>query len=149
MTTYIRDRTNYRKIYEKNNGPIPIDESGRTFEIPTLAKDDTNAVTITVYEMAGSPIREFIDLWINGVSDVHTGLTHYHGKIESCSGVSQANQTAEMIYVATDSTGRAKGIEYACLLCNMMPKMVKKDHFNYESGTHPLVQYDIEFTTTR
>jgi hypothetical protein len=125
--------------------------AGRSFEIPSIAKDDTNAITIRVYEMAGSPIREMIDLWITGIADPYTGLTHYHGLLQDTSivPVCQANQSAEMIYVQTDSTGNSNNIEYACLLTNMVPKSVKKDHFNYESGTHPLVQTDIEFTTTK
>jgi hypothetical protein len=131
--------------------------AGRSFEIPTLSKDDTNSITMRVYEMAGSPIREVIDTWITGIADPYTGLTHYHGALDKLSKaadstipvVGQYYHTAEMIYVATDSTGRSTNIEYACLLCNMVPKIVKKDHFNYEAGTHNLVQYDIEFTATK
>jgi len=29
-------KTNYRKIYEDHNGPIPVDEDGRTYEIHHL-----------------------------------------------------------------------------------------------------------------
>jgi hypothetical protein len=125
--------------------------AGRSFELPTMSKDETNAITLKVYESAGSPIREMIDLWVTGMSDPHTGLTHYHGMLdgEKAIPLSQANHTAEMIYVVTDPTGKSTGIEYACMLANMMPKTVKKDHFNYESGSHPIVQYDIEFTATK
>lgn len=117
--------------------------AGRSFEIPTIAKDETNAITIKVQEMSGSPIREYIEMWITGVSDPHTGMAHYHGADVE---YSQANHTAEAIYVATDATG--KNIEFACLLSNMMPKQVKRDQFNYESGTHNAVEYDVEYTCT-
>jgi len=120
--------------------------AGRSMEIPTLSRDETNAITIKVYEFAGSPIREMLDIWITGIADPYTGLTHYYGSPEA---ISQANHTAEMIYVQTDPTGNSDGIEYACMLCNMIPKVVKKDHFNHESGAHPIVQYDIEFTATK
>ena len=30
-----------------------------------------------------------------------------------------------------------------------MPKASKADHFNYDSGQHPLVQVDLEFTATK
>lgn len=123
--------------------------AGRSVEIPTLARDETNAVTMRAYEMAGSPIREMLDLWITGISDPYTGLTHYHGALDMGVAVGQYNQTAEMIYVQTDSTGNSNNIEYACMLCNMVPKQVRKDQFNYESGSHPLVQLDIEFTATK
>ena len=30
----------------------------------------------------------------------------------------------------------------------MIPKVVKRDQFNYESGTHNTVEYDVEYTCT-
>ena len=127
--------------------------AGRSFEIPTILKDETNAITIKLQEMSGSPVREYIEMWLSGISDPHTGLCHYHGALDKDSATRnagmeaiQANQVAEMIYVSTDNTGRE--IEFACLLSNMIPKVVKRDHYNYESGTHNAVEYDVEFTCT-
>ena len=62
---------------------------------------------------------------------------------------SQHNHVMEAIYVATDPTGRGDGIEYACLLSNMIPKQVKKDQYNYESGNHNIVTIDCEFTAVK
>ena len=127
--------------------------AGRSFEIPTILKDETNAITIKLQEMSGSPVREYIEMWLSGISDPHTGLCHYHGALDKDAATGnagmeaiQANQVAEMIYVSTDNTGRE--IEFACLLSNMIPKVVKRDHYNYESGTHNAVEYDVEFTCT-
>ena len=61
----------------------------------------------------------------------------------------QHNHVAEAIYVSTDPTGRSDGIEYACLLTNMMPKSAKKDQFNYEQGSHPITTMDIEFSAVK
>lgn len=124
---------------------------GNQFEMPTVSKDETTAITIGVYEFAGSPVREYLDLWISGIADPYTGLGHYHGALEQFPDMtySQHNHVAEAIYVATDPTGKSNSIEYACLLSNMFPKGVRKDHFEYESGTHQLVQTDIEFTCTK
>lgn len=125
--------------------------TGKSFEVATVAKDETTSITIKTYEFAGSPVREYLETWISGISDPHTGIGHYHGAMDLKAPVkySQVNHTAEAIYVTTDSTGRSDSIEYACLLTNMMPKSVKKDHLNYESGSHPTVQVDIEFTCTK
>ena len=129
--------------------------AGRQFDVATTSKDDTNEITISMYEMAGSPLREYFEMWISGISDPHTGLAHYHGATidGSANGAllqyKQANHVAEAIYVATDPTGKSSGIEYACLLTNMMPKSVKKDQFNFESGQHNLVQMDIPFTAVK
>jgi len=117
---------------------------GKTFEIPSYASDDTNQFTVNCYEFSGSPIREVIHTWINGTTDLLTGLAHYNGdQIAKL----QSNQTAEFIYVATDNTGEQ--VEYACLFANCFPKNIKNDHWNYQSGEHNLVEYNIEFTCTK
>ena len=41
MTIYVK-RINYRKIYETYNGPIPIDEEGRKYDIHHIDGDYTN-----------------------------------------------------------------------------------------------------------
>lgn len=118
--------------------------AGKTFDIPTYAEDGTNEFTVQCYEFSGSPIREVIHTWINGTTDLLTGLTHYNGDPIA---KLQSNQTAEFIYVATDNTG--ENVEYACLLANCFPKNLKNDHFNYTSGEHAVVTYDIQFTCTK
>lgn len=117
---------------------------GKSFEIPTHATDDTNEFSVRCYEFSGSPIREVIHTWINGTTDLLTGLTHYNG---DDTPKLQSNQTAEFIYVATDNTGEA--VEYACLFANCFPKNIKNDQFNYTSGEHNLVEYTIQFTCTK
>lgn len=118
--------------------------NAKSFEIPTMAQDNSNTFTVQVYEFSGSPVREVITHWINGTSDLLTGLTHYNGStIEKL----QANNTAEFIYVATDNTGEK--IEYACFLANCFPGGINTDAFNYNSGEHNLVQTDIEFHCTK
>lgn len=125
--------------------------SGRSLDVATLAKDETNEITIKLYEFQGSPVREYTNMWVTGISDPYTGIGHYHGAMEKDPTLlySQANHTAEAIYVQTDPTGRETGVEYACLLTNMIPKGVKQDHFNYEAGTHPIVQTDVTFSAVK
>ena len=118
--------------------------AGKTFEIPSHATDDTNQFTVNCYEFSGSPIREVIHTWINGTTDLLTGLAHYNG--DSIAKL-QSNQTAEFIYVATDNTGEQ--VEYACLFANCFPRNIKNDHWNYQSGEHNLVEYNIEFACTK
>ena len=125
--------------------------AGRSFDVGTVAKDETKNITITLYEFSGSPVREYVDTWITGISDPYTGYGHYHGALLQNNTLKHAqfNHTAEAVYVMTDPTGSADGIEYACLLTNMMPKTVNRDHLNYDSGQHQIVQTDIEFTTVK
>lgn len=117
--------------------------AGRAIEVPSFAQDDTNSFSITVYEFSGSPVREVIHSWINGTSDLLSGLTHYNG-YNPAGGAKLSNQTAEFIYVSTDRTGNK--VEYACMFANCFPKNIKNDQFNYNSGEHNLVEYQIEFS---
>lgn len=122
--------------------------NGRSFDVPTLTRDDTNEITFRLYEFSGSPVREYLNMWITGISDYLTGLGHYHnaktpdGKLLK---YSQVNHIAEAIYVRPDPTGRSDSIEYACMFSNMIPTTVDIDHFNYESGSSPIVQIDVPF----
>ena len=126
--------------------------AGNTVEIPTSAKDDTTSITIKIYETSSALIRSYLDFWISGTADPYTGLSHYHGACEipsktGVSYVSQANQTMEAIYVATDQTG--ENVQYACLLANMFPKQSDHSNYVYEPGTHDLVQLSLEFTAMK
>lgn len=126
--------------------------AGRQLDVGSVSKDDTNAITISTYEFSGSPIREYMDLWISGIADPYTGLGHYHNATDDAGNLikyAHQHHVAEAIYVATDPTGRSNGIEYACLLTNMMPKQVKKDQFNYDTGRHELVTMDTEFSCVK
>ena len=118
---------------------------GKSFEIPSFATDDTNQFSVNVYEFSGSPVREVIHSWINGTTDLMSGLATYNG--ESTLSKIQANQTAEFIYVSTDNTGEE--VEYACMFANCFPKGINNDPFNYTSGEHNLVETNIEFTCTK
>lgn len=126
--------------------------TNRSMEIPNIATDDSNELVIKTFEFSGSPVREVIQMWINGVADLQSGFAHYYGVTKTTDGnasisVSQANHTAEFIYVVTDPSGRK--IEYAALFANCFPKEIKLDHFNYDAGNHELVPMDIAFTATR
>jgi len=128
--------------------------AGQRFSNVSVAKDDTDTVTISLYEQHGSPVREYIDTWVNGVVDHRSGVAHYHGLIEKYNNdnttglkYSEANHTAEFIYVALSPT--ALDIEYACMLAHAFPTKVSKSHLNYESGNRSNVLLDCEYKVTK
>lgn len=126
--------------------------TAREFEVPTLAKDETNTITIGLYEFAGSPVSEYINMYITGICDPITGFGTYHNARDAEGNLipyAQHNHTMEAFYCVTDPTGRHDQLEYACLLTNMMFKNVKKDHFNYASGESPIVQLDVEMSCNK
>lgn len=156
--TALKDKLNkFKHILEYANtavsgiGDVSVDfasmaggYSGRSLELPTGAKDSTDTFTVSTFEFSGSPVREMLHLWINSVLDLQSGLSHYAGsELE----VSQANHTAEFIYVVTDQSG--KKIEYACHFANCFPRGLKNDHFNYTSGQHDIVEYAVDFSCTK
>lgn len=162
MTQLLSDKfKNFKHILEYGNtqvqglGDVSVDfqqitggYAGRSFEIPSVAKDETTSFQVTCYEFSGSPIREVLHSWINTTTDLQSGLTHYGGLIASGNlEYSQAAHTAEFIYVVTDRTGMK--VEYACLLANCFPKVYKNDQFNYQSGEHNFVETQIDFTCTK
>ena len=124
---------------------------GDSIDIPINSKDDTNSITIKCYETAGNLIRSYLDFWITGAAaDPISGLVHYHGAtyddgtlIQVC----QANQTMEALYVNTDQTGI--NCTYSCLLTNMFPKQSDHSQFDYDPGSHELVDLSIEFTAKK
>lgn len=141
--------------------------NGSGFDVAIGAKDETNEITVKIYDFQGSPVREYMEMWASGIFDYRTGLGHYHGccykdtynkvilgKEDGDPWVnalehSPSNHTMEAIYVVTGPTGGSEDIEYACLLTNMMPKSVKKDHLNYTAGQHDIVETDLPFTTVK
>ena len=124
--------------------PMQGGYSNKSMDIPNIAQDDANELVIKTYEFSGSLMREIIQFWINGVTDIQTGYSHYNG---ADLPIQQANHTAEFIYLVTDQSGRK--VEYSCLWANCFPKEIKLDHFNYDAGQHELVQMDIAFSATR
>lgn len=149
--TYIE--TGYKSI--DGIGDISVDFTqfeggfnGQQFSTPQLARDDTESVTISVYELSGSPVREYLDTWVTGVRDIRSGIAHYHGAIEDGTvKYAEINHTAEFIYTTYDPTGLTP--EYCCMFAHCFPRRVPKSHLNYESGNRDNVQMDIEFATTK
>ena len=128
--------------------------AGQQYQTPQLARDNTDTVTVSVYELSGSPIREYLDTWITGVRDPRSGIAHYHGLIENNynnkdTGMyySEINHTCEFVYNTYDPTGLF--MEYACMFAHCFPKRVPKEHLNYDSGNRDNAQIDIDFSTTK
>ena len=122
--------------------------TAKTFEIPKSQENGQKDFTVKCYEFSGSIMGEILHTWVNMVVDEDSGFSHYNGMIAAGDiGFSQANQTAEFIYVATDRTGMK--VQHAVHLTNCFPKKVPFEHFNADDPTsHDLVELDIPFTCT-
>ena len=118
--------------------------NGQKFSNVSSAKDDTDTLTISLYEQSGRPVGEFLETWISGVRDLRSGIAHYHGIDVP---YSEKYHTAEFIYLTLDPTG--KEIEYACMFAHAFPTKVEKGHLNYEKGDRDNVLMDVEFRVTK
>lgn len=116
-------------------------------QIAGAAKEEFDGFNIKVYEQFGSILREYHDYWINGISDSKSGWSTYHGLVAKDPETwyyAPENHTATAIYIVTDPTGLT--VEYSAYLTNIIPKAVKKDHLNYNSGEHNNVEMDLAFS---
>ncbi len=120
---------------------------GNTFSIATMATDEFREFTMKVYELSGSPVSSYVEMWVRGIHDPVTQVTTYLGQIES-GKFPEANplyHTAEGIYMTFDPTMHEKGIEYAALITNIVPNRVPKSFRNTDKGTKGLVELDLGF----
>ena len=123
--------------------------AGQRYSTVSLSRDETENITIQLYELTGSPIREYLDTWITGTRDPRSGIAHYHGVIaeKGADYYSEKNHTAEMFYVNLDPT--AINIEYCAMFAHMFPTRVPKAHLNYEKGNRDNAQLEIEMRCTK
>lgn len=118
--------------------------AGRSIKIPTISDDTAmQDLSIELYEFAGQPVSRTIKMWINGISDLQSGLAHSNGTGDE---PTLANQTAEFIYCVTDSTGRHDRIEYACLLACCLPTSIDQSYLETKAGDHDVVKLTLKFS---
>lgn len=125
--------------------------AGQKFSNVSMAQETTDTITVSLYELTGSPVREFIETWVTGARDPRSGVAHYHGAVTTPTqdgiAYSEKNHTGEFIYVCLDPT--AHYIEYACMLAHVFPSKVPKNHLNYTAGNRSEVSIDLEFKVTK
>ena len=126
--------------------------AAQSFSNISAVKDDTDEITITLYEQTGSPVREFVETWMTGMRDPQSGVAHYHGALDNADNelaidYGEKYHTCEFIYMDLDPTARY--IEYACLFAHCFPTRISKSHLNYESGSRGEVALDIPFKVTK
>lgn len=122
--------------------------SGKKMTMVTGVNDDFNNFSIKVpMELSGSPIRTFLDLWLSGISDPKTGVATYLGEMENIEGgYNPANHSGEALYMTTDPSETVLGMEFACLICAIMPDKSTRGHLNTSVGDSAVPQLDLSFT---
>ena len=151
------------KTLENASTPIQGGFAGRLFNTPTVTKQQTNSVSIGLYELVGSPVYTIIDAWMNAIGDENSGLATYGGWIsggtdengiekrlyrragEEDTGIAfnEAMHTAEFIYLLHDRAGAQ--VERAVLLADCYPTGIDEGAvLNMEAGGgHDNVTYTL------
>lgn len=76
--------------------PLQGGFAGRSINIPTVQNTQSQQqLQITVPELQGRPIANFHNMWVDGISDPVTGLTHYQGLV---AGSVDANGSPQRIF---------------------------------------------------
>lgn len=154
------------KTLAKASTPVQGGYAGRSFAVPTVVQDTTDTVSLTLYEMQGSPITQVLDVWANGIGDQYSGLAHYGGYVSGGTGANglptrlyklndyeddvaydynEANHTMEAIWVQTDKTGSQ--VERAWFLADMFPTGIPQQGVaNLEdAANHNTIRIDVPF----
>lgn len=102
--------------------------------------------TLKYQEHSGAPMTKSYNSWVSGIRDPKTGIATYPKQfgLEYHSD----NHTGTLLYVVTrpDADNFAgKNIEFAALWTHVQPKRINMEHYNYESGSHDLVELDQPF----
>lgn len=120
--------------------------NGDKFSTVSQSHDDTDSLTVSLYEQTGRPVGEFIETWVTGVRDIRSGIAHYHGALVDFASVVKYGEkyhTAEFVYINLDPT--AQELEYSCLFASAFPTKVPKSHLNFEKGVRDNVLMDLDF----
>ena len=129
--------------------------NGQRYSTVQTVTDDTDEITVGLYEMSGQPVTEFLTTWVTGVRDTRSAVATYHGAVKGPLdkddpdkiAYGEQNHTAEFIYLVTDPT--CKFIEYACMLAHCFPTKVDRDHFNYDTNSHDGAEIEASFKCTK
>ena len=83
--------------------------AARSISIPTVQNQaNSQTIQITVPELVGRPIANFHNMWIDGIADPITGLTHYQGLVAGSIG---DDNTPKRIFNTPGNSGNPIALE--------------------------------------
>jgi len=113
----------YKKLIEYYNTGITVNAgdhslattnlqggfASRSIPIPTQQNANNNqSLQITIPELVGRPAANFHNMWIDGIADEITGLTHYQGLV---AGSVDANKIPQRIFTPANGGGSSVALE--------------------------------------
>jgi hypothetical protein len=135
--------------YDLQTAEITYGNNAETYTVPTGIKKGNTQFNLRFQELQGGIFRKLFKYWITGISDLGSGYGIYHGYVfESNLRFSPINHTAVFMYVLTDNSGGAYGldsIEFACLWFGAFPTQIPNSHFEWTQGDHAVQEIDMPF----
>ena len=142
--------------------------AGRSIALPTTqSTQSSQTLQITVTEMVGRPIATVHNMWVDGISDPITGLTHYQGQVAGSYNKSThmyervfkannnqnsqafepspAYEVAEFLVMALDRSGARCEAAALALGCYPQAKLNGNILNSNATGSSSLEQYQITF----
>jgi hypothetical protein len=118
-----KEFTTYKKLVEYYNTGIQVNAgdhslasvnlqggfASRSIPIPTQQNANNNqTLQITIPELVGRPAANFHNMWIDGIADEITGLTHYQGLV---AGSVDENKIPQRIFTPASGVGSGVALE--------------------------------------
>lgn len=118
-----KEFTTYKKLVEYYNTGIQVNAgdhslasvnlqggfASRSIPIPTQQNANNNqTLQITIPELVGRPAANFHNMWIDGIADEITGLTHYQGLV---AGSVDDNKIPQRIFTPASGIGSGVALE--------------------------------------
>lgn len=89
--------------------PLQGGFAARSIAIPTVQNaNNQQQLQITIPELVGRPAANFHNMWIDGIADEITGLTHYQGLV---AGSVDKNQVPQRIFMPANGSGADIALE--------------------------------------
>ena len=91
------------------SSPLQGGFASRSINIPTVQNtNNQQQLTINIPELVGRPAANFHNMWIDGIADEITGLTHYQGLV---AGSVDQQQVPQRLFVPAGGGGSGQALE--------------------------------------
>jgi hypothetical protein len=135
--------------YELKTTEITYGNNGESYSVATGIQKGNNNFSLKFQEMRNSYFRKLFKFWTTGISDLGSGYGLYHGAVMSENlQFSTVNHSMVLLYVLTDNSGGAYGlesIEFSCLWIGAFPTKVSNSQFDATIGDHNAFELEEQF----
>ncbi|MGL5711495.1 MAG: hypothetical protein ACRCX2_00630 [Paraclostridium sp.] len=133
---------------QANFGDIQTGTPSSKFSYVTTVDMQFDEFTVNIpHDLSKLPLLSYLEMWMTGVYDPMTGLTHYHGDLEANpgkypEGANLGYEVAEGLYIALDRAGKPVR---SMMIYGIQPTKGHHSQLNSEKGTHDAQAVELSF----